>query len=73
MPLEFVEICLKWIEDRNAGDAFFGPWKTGEVICQHVGNLFVQNHAPVKLFEVGLAFYCASDLVFPMACDPCTG
>ncbi len=46
MHLEFIEVCLKWIEGGNTGYRFFGARKSGagEVVRWHVGALFVLYH-----------------------------
>jgi hypothetical protein len=44
LHLEFVEVSLEWVECRDVGNVFFGPGKSGEVICWHVGSLSVLYH-----------------------------
>ncbi len=44
LHLEFVEVGLEWVKRGDAGDIFLGPGKSGEVIRQHVGSLFVLYH-----------------------------
>jgi hypothetical protein len=41
LHLEIVEIRLERVERQDAGDVFLGSWESGEVVCWHVGSLFV--------------------------------